>query len=120
MKTVFQRSLENKLCISAASVPSVVFLSGPPGLMLEGADQGVAMATGLTVPTVRDQEGMTDGASLMAQVQEGERFPFSHRFLFSLNNDSAFLSPSFLPQPGLFRLWLMPVAVTLSLCPTTL
>ncbi|XP_031157300.1 dyslexia-associated protein KIAA0319 homolog isoform X2 [Sander lucioperca] len=56
-------------------------ISGPPGLKLEGADQAVAMATGLRVGrytfrlTVCDWQGATDSASLTVRVQEALSLP---------------------------------------------
>ncbi|XP_028436226.1 dyslexia-associated protein KIAA0319 isoform X3 [Perca flavescens] len=79
-------------------------ISGPPGLTLEGADQAVAMATGLRVGrytfrlTVCDQQGATDSATLTVRVQEALSLPpvahASGSHTLSLPNNSLVLRGS--------------------------
>ncbi|KAF1388516.1 hypothetical protein PFLUV_G00091080 [Perca fluviatilis] len=79
-------------------------ISGPLGLKLEGADQAVAMATGLRVGrytfrlTVCDRQGATDSATLTVRVQEALSLPpvahASGSHTLSLPNNSLVLRGS--------------------------
>ncbi|KAM8826800.1 dyslexia-associated protein KIAA0319 isoform 3-T4 [Synchiropus picturatus] len=57
------------------------FVSGPPGLKMDGSDQAVATATGLRVGrytfrlTVSDQEGATDSGVLTVRIQQAKTLP---------------------------------------------
>ncbi|XP_053743074.1 dyslexia-associated protein KIAA0319 homolog isoform X2 [Synchiropus splendidus] len=57
------------------------FVSGPPGLKMDGSDQAVATATGLRVGrytfrlTVSDQEGATDSGVLTVRIQQAKMLP---------------------------------------------